>query len=174
MTRHIALVLALVALVGLGACSEDNEVGSGVTVDRTGDGGSGLRLGETTTTAAPATPETTAAPATTAPPATAAPTTAPQRATTTQPPAQAFVIGIYGDSSGKRQFEPSQSGVRRGTVVRFVNNDSVPRSVEATNGEFASGPIAPGAAWEYTATTPGTYDYQDGTRPYATGQLVVQ
>jgi plastocyanin len=174
MTRRIALVLTVLALVVLGACSEDNEVGSGVTVDRSGDGGTGLRLGETTTTAAAA-PETTAAPAaTTAPPATAAPTTAAPSPTTTQPQAQAFVINIYGDASGKRQFEPSQAGVRRGTTVRFVNNDSVARSVEATAGEFTSGPIAPGGAWEYVASTPGTFDYQDGTRPYATGQLVVQ
>ena len=167
--RAIVIIVAVLA-VFTAACSEDNEVGAGVKVEKS-EGGAGARLGETTTTQAPAT--TAAVTATTAAPATTAPKPTTTQAPATTAPVQAFEIAIYSDTSGKKAFEPPQAGVRRGTTVRWVNKDSIARSVESTSGAFASGPIAPGGSWEYKATTAGTYDYQDGTRPYATGQLVV-
>jgi hypothetical protein len=49
----------------------------------------------------------------------------------------------------------------------------VPRSVEDSAGAFRSPTIPPGGSWDYKANTAGTYNYSDGTRPYAVGQLVV-
>jgi plastocyanin len=175
MIRRAALVLAVLSLMVLGACSEDNEVGSGVKVDKNAAGGNN-RLGGTTTTAAPAA-TTTAAPTATTAPKTA--TTAPKAATTTAPTATtapaatAFEITINGDSSGKKQFEPPQAGVRLGTVVRWVNRDSVDRVVESQEAGFQSPTIPPGGSWEYKTEAKGTFNYQDGTRPYAVGVLQV-
>lgn len=167
-------VLLLVTLVALlaGACSDESSVGSGV--DTKGDGGAGsdgrAALGATTTTEAPA---TTQAP-TTAPPTTAKPvaTTAKPVATTQQQSA-ALTIGIYSDTSGKNQFEPRQAGVQRGATVRWQNFDSVARSVEDSGGAFKSPSIPPGGFWDFKATTAGKFNYSDGTRPYAVGELNV-
>jgi len=169
----------------LASCGEENKVGSDKILDfkeQTND-----RLGVTTTTeaAAPATtvagapgkaavgaPTTSAPTSTTAAPTTVAPTTV---APTTAPPPkeQAFEIGINADNSGTSQFDPSASRVFKGTLVRFVNNDSVPRSVEEDRGVFKSGSIAPGATFEYRADTVGKFNITDGTRPYAVGSLEV-
>ena len=173
--RRATAILALVAVAALGACSEDNTVGEGVQTE--GLEGGGQRLGETTTTAAPVTTAPAAAAPTTAAPTTTAKATATTAAptTTAKPAATAFEISIYSDTSGQsNQFEPRQAAVRRGTTVRFINKDSVARSVEAADGSFGSGPIAPGASWDYVADTPGQYNYADGTRPYAVGTLIVQ
>ena len=176
MNRLATLLLVVALSVATAACSDDSEVGSGVdTSGLEGAGGAGAIRDTTTTTppttapeAAPTTaPPTTARPAaTTAPPTTAPPTTQAQ-------PQIAATIGIYGDNSGKNQFEPRQVGVARGSTVRFQNFDSVARSVEDSGGAFRSPTIPPGGSWDYKANTAGTYNYSDGTRPYAVGQLVV-
>lgn len=182
MNRRLCILAAALALFALGACGEDNEVGTGVKVEK-GDGANN-RLGVTTTTAAPAAAptETTAAPAptTTAKPAAAAPTTtaAPKPTTTaapatTAPAAQAFVIEIYSDTSGKNKFEPPQSAVRLGTVVRWVNKDTVNRSIKSEQGGFESPPIPPGGSYDFATDAKGTFNYEDGTRPYAQGVLQV-
>jgi hypothetical protein len=45
----------------------------------------------------------------------------------------------------------------------------VPRSVVANDGTFRSPDIPPGGTFLYQATKAGSYQYQDGTRPYANG-----
>lgn len=169
MIRRCTIVAVALSLLMLAACSEDNQVGTGVKVEK-GAGGTN-RLGVTTTTEAPATtaaPETTAAPATTARPAA---TTAPSQ--TTAPQAKAFVIEIHGDSSGNNKFDPPQAAVRLGTVVRWVNKDSDPRSVQSEDAGFKSDLLPPGGSFEYKTDQKGTFNYQDGTRPYAVGVLQV-
>ena len=167
--RKLVVLLAVLLMVGA-ACSDDAQVGEGVETE--GLDGGGERLGAvTTTTAAP----TTVAPVTTAPPR-AAPTTAPRP---TAPPTTraaqqqtALEIKIQGDTQGS-QFDPRLGQVRSGSIVKWVNVDSQPRSVEADNGAFRSPPIAPGASFELKAPAPGQYNYHDGTRPYAVAQLQV-
>jgi hypothetical protein len=39
--------------------------------------------------------------------------------------------------------------------------------VVSDSGTFNSGPIAPGGTWSYSVGPAGTYNYHDGTRPYA-------
>ena len=170
----------LVALVVLGACGGDNKVGNEKILDFKEE--TQGRLGATTTTIAPV--ETTVAAAgggkaglgapTTAPPTTAAPvTTAAPTTTTTERKQAVFEIGINGDNAGTTQFDPSASRVFVGTLVRFTNNDAVPRSVEADNGAFQSPSIAPGESWTYNANTAGKFNFHDGTRPYAVGSIEV-
>ena len=183
MNRRFCILAAVLSLFALAACGEDNKVGTGVKVEK-GEGANN-RLGVTTTTEAPAgeaPTETTAAaaPTTTAKAAAATTTTtaAPKPTTTaapatTAPAAQAFVIEIYADNSGKKQFEPPQSAVRLGTVVRWVNKDTLARSVESEQGGFQSPSIPPGGSFDFTTDAKGTFNYQDGTRPYAQGVLQV-
>ena len=150
-------VVTLLLVAGGAACGDDSKVGEGVKTGLTGPGGQ--RIGERTTTTAPA-----AAPSTTR----AAPTTA--KPVTTVAPHAALEISIKGQSP---QFDPTVGSVRVGSIVRWINTDSQPRSVESDDGSFASPMLAPGATWDYKTRAAGTFNYHDGTRPFAVGQLQV-
>jgi plastocyanin len=170
--RVVIKVLATVVLgIGLAGCGGNNKVGNNSLVNF--KGGVQQRLGATTTTVATATTVGGAgghlgiggAPS----------TTVAKAVVTTQAPQQqqVQVIDINGDNAGTTQFDPTPIRVAVGTVVKWVNKDSVPRSVESDTGAFSSGPIAPGATWPYKAATAGQFNYHDGTRPYAIGSLEV-
>ena len=153
----------------LSACGGNNAVGSGVNLHGSGGGGN-LSLGSTTSTTAAAgnratTTSVAASAATTAPPTTVTRTTAPAPA--------AYIIHINGDTSGQPAFGPTNVAVYQGTTVEWINSDSKPHSVVATDGAFSSPTIPPGGSWSWVANTVGRHDYADGTRPYATGTLEV-
>lgn len=185
--RRRAVVLVLTALALLAsACGSDNKVGDESLLNFKEQAGN--RLGETTTTTAAATTTTAAqASTTTTRPGTKAGAssttttakrstapTAPIQTTTTQPAQTVREIHIYGDNdAGHDPLEPLTQTAYVGSIIRWINNDKVPRSVRAASGQFASPPIAPGASWEYAARTAGEFDYGDDTRPYVTGKLVV-
>ena len=159
-TKALVLILTLVLLAG--ACSSKKDVGSDALLKGTNEKQGGTRLGETTTTTAPkAAPTTTAAPPkTTAPP-------------TTQAAAPSVEVTINSDTTAGGQFQPRVVQVRAGSIVRFINKDSAARSVVSDDGVFNSGDIAPGAKWDWTAGAAGSYNYSDGTRPYAVGTIDV-
>ena len=157
------LAAFLVLGLSLAACGGDENVGDESLLD-VEEGSEGTRLGETTTTTVDASA------ATTAPATTAAPTTVPP---TTAPAAPSVEIAINSDTTAGGQFQPRVAQVPSGAVVRFVNKDTVERSVVSDIGAFDSGPIAPGGVWDWTAAGAGTYNYSDGTRPYAVGSIEV-
>lgn len=170
--NRILIALTSLALL-LAACGEDNSVGNDATFEFDQQQAEALG-GSTTTTAAPTEDTVPEATTTTVDGATNT-TVAQQQATTTLPPEQQEVsieVLIQEDSSGQA-FKERIVAVPVGGKVRFVNATSVPRSVVADNGAFDSGPIAPGAVWIWTANAPGTYNYTDGTRPYAVGTVDV-
>lgn len=175
------LVAALAFVAVLAGCSDNAKVGTGVNTDIK-SAIKDQRLGETTTSvaAAASAPKQVgiSAPTTTAKPIATTTTTRPPQnvTTTTAAKAQEFVVTINGDKSGKTQFDPTQTSVYVGTAIRFVNNDSVPRSVKSGQGspvQFQSPDIAPGGSWTYVPNTPGNIPIVDGTRPYATASLYV-
>jgi plastocyanin/predicted small secreted protein len=175
MTRR-TIALLVVALLTLAACGDDTSVGTGIDLDNLGaEDSDGAIRGTTSTTAEPEVEAQQEAPAptpeTTAPPATAPPETAPPQTAPAEQPS--IVIGINSDTSGVPQFDPPVAAVYAGSLVRFQNNDSAPRSVVAGDGSFDSGPIAPGASWDHRADAAGSFNYTDGTRPYAQGKIEV-
>src|SRR5687767_13690123 len=184
--RGTVLLLALVAIFGSAACSSDNKVGDKALLDFKDQ--AQTRLGETTTTtAAPTTTTAKGAVTTTTKPksgaaagAVATTTTVKARtaqgaptATTTPVDVQSIrEIHIYGDDA-ELALDPQIQTAYTGSVIRWVNKDSVPRAVRADSGQFASPMIQPGASWDYTAATVGTFAYADDTRPYVKGELRV-
>ena len=186
--RRKAMILLLAGLaLTSAACGSDNKVGDQSLLNFKEQAGN--RLGETTTTTAAAT-TTTAAGAvstttkpgakagggvssTTASTARAGGTVAP--VVTTTAPKTVREIFIWGDNdpSGATQLEPPTQTAYVGSVIRWTNKDTVPRSVRADSGQFASPMIPPGGSWDYAARTAGEFDYSDDTRPYVTGKLLV-
>jgi plastocyanin len=155
--------LLLVLLIALAAaCGGDETVGEDLQTEGFEDTET-TRLGEreeTTTTLA--TVETTVAPTDTTPDTTAAPAG----------PQIALEVSIRADDAPS-QFEPSVARIYAGTCVRFVNADTVVRSVIADDDSFSSGDIPPGASYDYCPSAPARVNYHDGTRPYAVGSVEV-
>jgi hypothetical protein len=176
--------VAAVAAVALAGCGQDNKVGDERLLDfeeQVGD-----RLGETTTTTAPPVTTTTAGatqatkpgggPAGTATTATTRRTVATAAAsTTTTAPVQvipALEIFIYDDNS-PAPIEPQYARQFVGSVVRWVNKDSVVRGVKATTTRFPCESIPPGGSCDFKPTAAGLFDYGDSTRPYVNATLEV-
>lgn len=166
--RRVIPVLVLTAVATMASACGDTHVGSSDLFKNISDKATPPPAVATATPTAPPTARPTAATRVTPPPVKATP-----KPTATPRPAPQFAIDIYGDNTGQPQFNPSPVRVYVGTVVVFTNNDNVARSVVADGGAFNSGPIAPGKSWSYTASSAGTFDYHDGTRPYAVGTLQV-
>ena len=179
------LVLAVMAVLGSAACGSDNKVGDESLLNFKEQAND--RLGETTTTTAAPTTTTAKAVTTTTKPgskggATAATTatTAPKGTAASAPvPREAAAptqtireIFIQGDDA-EVALDPQIQTAFTGSVIRWINKDSVPRAVRADSGQFASPSIAPGASWDYPANTVGTFTYSDDTRPYVKGELRV-
>lgn len=190
----MTLALAVVAVGGLAGCGEDNKVGDESLLNF--EEQAGERLGQTTTTTAPPVESTTTtgaggaggapsgeaqapkATATTSPPTTRPAAVATTATTATTAPAASVAtleIAINGDTSADPPLDPREAAVYVGSVVRWVNRDTVPRSVQATNGAFRSPMIPPGGTFDYQATrvTPEPIAYGDGTRPYVNATLEV-
>jgi plastocyanin len=165
-----AALITCVAIATLAACGGNSSVGNKSLLN-VKDQIAKCRIGEcTTTTAAPT--ATTAAGGAGGGLAIGTPTTA--RAVTTTV-VQEQVITINSDTAGNgTQFDPNTVTVYTNYPIRFTNKDSVPRSVVFGGNDTRRSPsIAPGGSWSTTFTAPGTYNYQDGTRPYAVGSIQV-
>jgi plastocyanin len=78
----------------------------------------------------------------------------------------------YPNSTG---FSPSIITVVIGVnnTVRWVNNDTAPHTVTATDHSFDSGNLNPGDTWTYTFTQPGTYTYVCTYHPWMKGTVIV-
>ena len=181
--RAMVLLFAGLALVTSAACGSDNKVGDESLLNFKEQANN--RLGETTTTTAAATTTTAngvvtsttkpkaggaGATSTTAKAGTAASVTT----ATTAPVATQTIreIHIYGDDAAQ-PLDPQIQTAYTGSIIRFINKDSVDRQVRADSGQFASPVIKPGGSWDYTANTVGTFAYGDDTRPYVKGELRV-
>jgi plastocyanin len=186
MRRFAALLLVVLAAAGVAGCGDENKVGDKSLLDFKEQAQN--RLGETTTTTAAPTTTTAAVTGTTLPAGASngakgvSPTTAITRpraaatstTATTAPRQQQQVatleIAIHTDAPF---FDPEYARVYVGSIVRWVNRDSVVRVVKADSGQFVSPPIPPGGSYDYKAITAGVFDYADETRPYVHATLEV-
>lgn len=186
MMKRSMRCLVAVALVAAGAaCGQENKVGDERLLDfeeQVGD-----RLGETTTTTAPPVTTTTGGstqattpgggPAGPAATVTTKPTAAtqPVATTATTAPAQqipAMEIFIY-DDNAPAAIEPQYARQFVGSLVRWVNKDTVVRGVKGTTTRFPCESIPPGGSCDFKPTAAGLFDYGDSTRPYVNATLEV-
>ena len=139
------LLLIPACAVLIAACGNGAATGSGV--DTNAKGGPGSLFASSAPPSKKATPTKAAQRPTRAAPQPVPTKVAPPPPPTKAPEAPAFKVTINGDKSGKPLFDPPQVAVYSGTKITWTNADSKPHGVQAQNGAFESGPIAPGASF---------------------------
>jgi plastocyanin len=90
--------------------------------------------------------------------------------------AQISIIQGAGSNSSITGFTPATITVVMGVnnTVVWTNDDSVPHTVTAYDGSFNSGAINPGGSYNFTFTSPGTYEYHCSYHPWMKGTVVVK
>ena len=84
------------------------------------------------------------------------------------------------DVSGTSFYIPLNLEVTRGTNVIWVNDDSVPHTVQSQNdkgeiiGLFNSAPLQTGETFEYTFDESGVYNYYCSFHPWRVGIITVR
>ncbi|HEX7586010.1 MAG TPA: cupredoxin family copper-binding protein [Patescibacteria group bacterium] len=69
-------------------------------------------------------------------------------------------------------FNPTPLTIKTGTTVTWTNKDSVTHTVNSAS--FNSGNLANGDKFQFTFTSPGTYNYSCGIHPSMQGTIIVQ
>lgn len=70
-------------------------------------------------------------------------------------------------------FQPTSITVKAGTTVTWKNTGAVAHTVTADDASFDSGHVAPGASFQHTFTTAGTYAFHCAIHRSMTGTVVV-
>lgn len=70
-------------------------------------------------------------------------------------------------------FSPQRLTVRRGTVVRWSNQDEVIHTIRLADGSWDSGLLEPGHAWHRRFDTTGVYRIRCGPHPFMLFELTV-
>ena len=80
----------------------------------------------------------------------------------------ASIVDIKGFS-----FQPNSLTVQVGTIVTWVNHDSVDHTITSDDVKFDSGNIMSGGEFKFTFSQPGTYSYHCSIHPSMTGAVTV-
>ncbi|HZY05128.1 MAG TPA: cupredoxin family copper-binding protein [Anaeromyxobacteraceae bacterium] len=71
-------------------------------------------------------------------------------------------------------FEPRDLKVRRGSTVRWVNQDQEPHTVTADEGAFGSRGLDAGEGYAFTFQRAGRFPYHCALHPHMTGTVIVE
>jgi plastocyanin len=71
-------------------------------------------------------------------------------------------------------FSPTLITTSIGQTITFTNNDSVPHTATATDKSFDSGSIAPGATFNKTFNSAGSFSYYCSFHPTMKGKVIVK
>ena len=72
------------------------------------------------------------------------------------------------------KFLPADVTVKVGDVVVWANQDSVPHTVESSDGTLKSDELSKGDTYKFTFTKAGKYDYNCGIHKSMHGSVMVQ
>ncbi len=103
-------------------------------------------------------------------PTTPTPTPTPAPATGSTP----VSIPMNARTLGASAFNPSPVTVAVGTTVRWTNDDTIAHDSTSNTSVWDSGNLNPGAHFDFTFQTAGTYPYHCALHPGMTGTVVVQ
>jgi plastocyanin len=83
-------------------------------------------------------------------------------------------IPVNARTLGSAAFVPNPLTIATGTTVRWTNNDNIAHDATSTTNVFASGTMNPGATYDFTFRTAGTFPYHCTIHSGMVGQIVVQ
>jgi plastocyanin len=83
-------------------------------------------------------------------------------------------IPVNAQTLGASAFNPSPLTIPVGATVRWTNNDTIAHDATSNTNVWASGNLTPGAHFDFTFQTAGTYAYHCTIHPGMTGTVVVQ
>jgi len=69
-------------------------------------------------------------------------------------------------------FTPATLTIKKGSVVTWINNDSVPHTINSTI--FDSDKLSKNQSFSYTFNNAGTFDYYCGLHPSMKGAIIVE
>ncbi|MBI3185288.1 MAG: cupredoxin family copper-binding protein [Myxococcales bacterium] len=98
---------------------------------------------------------------------------APPKRAEAKPPAEP-VGGAVEVRIRDYKFFPAQLTVRKGTTVRFLNEDPVPHTATADDGSFDSGLFRQGESWSHRFDAPGSFPYFCAVHPYMRAEVRVE
>ncbi len=98
------------------------------------------------------------------------PTQPPKPTPTPSPKLQPTTVQVSVTNSG---FSPANITIGVGSTVVWTNNGGIPHTA-TDSGKFDSGELIVGATYQYTFTTPGTYNYICSYHPYMVGTITVK
>jgi plastocyanin len=83
-------------------------------------------------------------------------------------------IGAGASTLTTTAFGANPLTVAVGSTVRWVNNDNTAHDATSNGGVFASGTLAPGAQFQFTFASSGSFPYRCTIHPNMVGTIVVQ
>ena len=99
------------------------------------------------------------------------PTTTPTAPATGSTPVS---IPVNARTLAAGAFVPNPLTIATGTTVRWTNNDTIAHDATSDTNVFASGTMNPGATYDFTFRTAGTFPYHCTIHSGMVGQIVVQ
>ena len=72
------------------------------------------------------------------------------------------------------KFVPAEVNIKAGETLVWTNEDSVPHTVESSDGALKSDELSKGDTYKFTFTKAGKYDYICGIHPSMHGSVTVQ
>ena len=83
-------------------------------------------------------------------------------------------IPLGASTLGNRAFAPDQLEIGVGATVTWTNTDSVSHTTTSDQGNWDSGPVAPGGQFSSTYATAGTFPYHCAIHPGMVGTITVR
>jgi plastocyanin len=103
-----------------------------------------------------------------------APSPMPSPTSTPGAPSSSVVIPVGAASLGNRAFVPGDLNIAVGTMVTWMNTDSIPHTSTSDAAGWNSGIVSPGGQFSFAFQTAGTFPYHCTIHPGMVGTVVVR
>jgi hypothetical protein len=101
----------------------------------------------------------------------------PTQTAAPKPTVKTWAISITAEGYEADGFDPYNFAVFQGDIIKVTNTDPATKHSFRDLAEprlFDSGLLKAGKSWSYKASKVGTFNFEDESRPFRTGRLIVQ
>lgn len=103
-------------------------------------------------------------------------TVKPSETAAPKPTVKTWELSITAEGFEAVGFDAYNFAVFQGDLIKVTNKDAQVRSFREVGDDpsFDSGDLKKGQSWTYKAGKVGTFNFEDSTRPFRVGRLIVQ